>query len=182
MYGHSSERRHRFLIFRSVGGSSLDTTAKARTVKFSAARLPPMKKLPYCTLVVGALFVTFGIRELFRLKAQIEPFGLLFPLLWDMTMVGIGVGIVLKADCGRKAGMCWCVFSLIASLFVGIAAIFWITHPRYVPFSLDRMFFVLLAVVFGLIFGIWQLLVLRGPAHKKHCDSVAPHAHPGHTG
>ena len=57
------------------------------------------------------------------LKAQIEPFGLLFPLLWDITMVGIGVSIILRAECSRKTGMAWCVFSLIASASVGVAAI-----------------------------------------------------------
>ncbi len=136
-----------------------------------------MKKLPIFTLLVGVVFVTFGIRELIRLKAQIEPFGLLFPLLWDMTMVGIGVGIILKADCSRKTGMAWCIFSLVASVLVGIAAIFWLLHPRYVPLDFDRMFFVLLAVVFGLVFGIWQLLVLRGPSkkHGKHSDPHTAH-------
>ncbi|MSU69910.1 MAG: hypothetical protein EXS39_03880 [Opitutaceae bacterium] len=144
-----------------------------------------MKKLPYCTLLVGAIFVTFGIRELFRLKAHIEPFGLLFPLLWDLTMVVIGLGIIFRCNCARKAGLAWCIFCIVASLTVGVAALFWIMQPRHEPFSLDRMFFITLAVVFGVVFGAWQLKVLRstsveewtnaGPASRDGSKSGKPH-------
>jgi hypothetical protein len=140
-----------------------------------------MKKLPYCTLLIGAIFVTFGIRELFRLKDHIEPFGLLFPLLWDMTMVVIGLGIIFRCNCARKAGMAWCVFCIVASLMVGVASLFWILQPRYEPFSMDRMFFVTLAVVFGVVFGTWQLKVLRSTSLEEWTSSTpAPRSHSKH--
>jgi len=134
-----------------------------------------MKKLPYWTLLVGAIFVTFGIRELFRLKEHIEPFGLLFPLLWDATMVVIGLGIIFRCNCARKAGMAWCVFCIAASLMVGVAALFWILQPRYEPFSMDRMFFITLAVVFGVVFGTWQLRVLRGTSDQEWAETHQHH-------
>jgi hypothetical protein len=134
-----------------------------------------MRKLPYLTLLVGAFFVTFGICELVRLKDQVEPFGMLFPLLWDILMVTIGLGIIFRYNCARRAGIAWCIFCIAASLAVGIAAGFWIFHSRYEPLSFDRMFFVTLAVVFGVLFGTWQLKVLRSTSAEEW---VAPKQHP----
>ena len=134
-----------------------------------------MKMLPYVALLVGAFFVTFGIRELFALKDQVEPFGLLFPILWDMIMVLIGLGIVFRCNCTRKAGVAWCVFCIVASLMVGIAAALWISHPRFEPLSPDRLFFVILACVFGVLFGIWQWKVLRSTSAQEWTDTRESH-------
>lgn len=146
-----------------------------------------MRKLPYCTLVVGAFFVIFGISELFRLKSHIEPFGLLFPLLWDIMMVMIGLGIIFRCNCARKAGMAWCIFCLAATVMVGIGALYWILHPRAEPFSMDRAFFVSLAVVFGLVYGAWQYRVLCKTSDEEWTESAPPHStavkpHKPHTG
>ena len=78
-----------------------------------------MKKLPLCTLSAGALFVTIGTIALVRLTPRPDPFGLLFPLVWDLAMVGIGLGIVFRSDCARKAGIAWSIFCIIATLGVG---------------------------------------------------------------
>lgn len=126
-----------------------------------------MKKLPYCPLLAGAFFVVFGIHTLLQLTHRTEPFGLLFPLLWDLTMVAIGLGIILRCDVARKAGVLWGIFCLVASVIIGIAAFRWVFQPRSVPLGHDRVFFMFLAVAFGLLFGLWQWRVLQSPAARE---------------
>lgn len=120
-----------------------------------------MKKLPFCTLSAGALFVILGTLALFTIAPRPRPFGLLFPLLWDIVMVGIGLGIIFRCEVARKAGLIWSIFCIVASIAVGVVAVLWIL-PQY-PHSigLRRLTFMSLAVAFGVLFGIWQLLVLR---------------------
>ncbi len=139
-----------------------------------------MKMLPYLTLLVGAFFVTFGIREFFELKDRIEPFGLLFPLLWDLLMVTIGLGIILRCNCARKAGVAWCVFCLIATIGVGVGAALWISQPRYEPFSRDRAAFMVLAIAFGIVFGAWQWWVLRGTSQQEWTETRDARRHNKH--
>jgi hypothetical protein len=142
-----------------------------------------MKKLPYCPLVAGALFVVFGTRTLFQLTHHTEPFGLLFPLLWDLIMVAIGLGIILRCDVARRAGVIWGIFCVVASVVIGVAAVRWIFQARSVPLGHDRIFFMFLAVAFGMLFGLWQWRVLQSPAAREW---IRPGHHPSdphlHTG
>jgi hypothetical protein len=125
-----------------------------------------LKKLPLCTLCAGALFVVVGTIALFRLTPRPEPFGLLFPLLWDLAMVGIGLGIVFRCECARKAGIAWSIFCIIATLVVGGATLAWtLTHPES-SLGRDRLVFLAVTIAFGVLFGLWQLLVLRSTATK----------------
>jgi hypothetical protein len=126
-----------------------------------------MKKLPYWPLLAGAFFVVFGALTLFRLSQPNGPFGLLFPLLWDLSMVAIGLGIILRCDVARQAGVAWGIFCLIASVVIGFAAFRWAFQPRNVPLDRDRIFFMFLSVAFGLLFGIWQWWVLQSPAARS---------------
>src|ERR1041385_5631725 len=89
-----------------------------------------MKKLPLCTLSAGAIFVVFGISTVAYLAPKPEPFGLLFPLLWDMAMVSIGLAVIFRCAIARKAGFVWGAFCLLASLAVAVAAFLWI-EPQY---------------------------------------------------
>lgn len=126
-----------------------------------------MKKLPLCTLCAGALFVVLGTIALLRLTPHPEPFGLLFPLLWDLAMVGIGLGIVFRCECARKAGIAWSVFCIVATLVVGGATVFWTLGQSDTSLGRDRLVFLGVTVAFGVLFGLWQLLVLRSPAAKE---------------
>ncbi len=122
-----------------------------------------MKKLPLCTLSAGAIFLIFGVSTIAYLAPKPEPFGLLFPLLWDMAMVSIGLCVIFRCAVARKAGFVWSVFCLLASLAVGAAVVVW-TMPQY-PHSIGirRIVFMGLTVGFGVVFSIWQLFVLRSP-------------------
>jgi hypothetical protein len=135
----------------------------------------PMKKLPYCPLVAGVLFVVFGTNTLFQLTQHAEPFGLLFPLLWDLIMVAIGLGVILRCDIARRAGVIWGLFCVIASVVIGVAAIRWMLQVRTESLGYDRIFFVFLAVAFGFLFGVWQWRVLQSPAAREW---VRPGHHP----
>jgi hypothetical protein len=137
-----------------------------------------MKKLPFCALTSGALFVILGIGALLLFTPRPEPFGMLFPLLWDMAMIGIGLGIVFRCEVARKAGMVWGVFCILASFAVGVAAIWWILAQRREALGTERIGFMFVTVLFGLLFAGWQFTVLRSPtalAWTKPDD--APH-HP----
>ncbi len=123
-----------------------------------------MKKLPLCTLTAGALFVLLGTFALLRLTPRPDPFSLLFPLLWDIAMVGIGLGIVFRCDCARKAGIAWGIFCILATLGVGGATIFWSLGQSDNALGRDRLVFLGVTIAFGVLFGLWQLLVLRSPA------------------
>jgi hypothetical protein len=122
-----------------------------------------MKKLPFCTLSAGALFVILGTLTVLYLAPRPEPFGLLFPLLWDIVMVGIGLGIVFRCEVARKAGFVWSIFCIIASLAVGVVALLWVMPQHPESLGTRRIVFMFLAVAFGVLFGIWQLMVLRNP-------------------
>lgn len=126
-----------------------------------------MKKLPLCTLTAGALFVVIGTIALFRLTPGPEPFSLLFPLLWDLAMVGIGLGIVFRCDCARKAGIAWSIFCIVATLAVGGATLYWARDQNDNALGRDRLVFLGVTIAFGVLFGLWQLLVLRSPAAKE---------------
>lgn len=126
-----------------------------------------MKKLPICTLCAGALFVVIGTIALLRLTPRPDPFGLLFPLLWDLAMVGIGLGIVFRCECARKAGIVWGIFCILATLGVGGATIFWTLGQSGAPMGRDRLIFLGVTIAFGVLFGLWQLLVLRSPAAQE---------------
>ena len=140
-----------------------------------------MKKLPLCTLSAGALFVTIGTIALVRLTPRPDPFGLLFPLIWDLAMVGIGLGIVFRSDCACKAGIAWSIFCIIATLGVGGATIFWTVDQNNNSLGRDRLAFLAVTISFGVLFGLWQLLVLRSPAAKAWTEPTrtptpAPHS------
>lgn len=132
-----------------------------------------MKKLPICTLCAGVLFVVVGTIALLRLTPRPEPFGLLFPLLWDLAMVGIGLGIVFRSECARKAGIAWSIFCIVATLGVGGATIFWTLGQSDNALGRDRLIFLGVTIAFGVLFGLWQLLVLRSPAAKAW--TATPH-------
>ena len=122
---------------------------------------------PMKYLSAGALFVIIGTIALVRLTPRPDPFGLLFPLVWDLAMVGIGLGIVFRSDCARKAGIAWSIFCIIATLGVGGATIFWTLDQNHNSLGRDRLAFLAVTISFGVLFGLWQLLVLRSPAAKE---------------
>ena len=122
-----------------------------------------MKKLPFCTLSAGALFVILGTLTVFYLAPRPEPFGLLFPLLWDLVMVGIGLGIIFRCEVARKAGMIWSIFCVLASLAVGVVVFLWVMPQHPESLGTRRIVFMFVTVIFGVLFGAWQLLVLRSP-------------------
>jgi len=136
-----------------------------------------MKKLPLCTLLSGALFAIFGTIVLAKLAPRPDPFPLFLPLTWDVIMVGIGSGIILRCDCARRAGVIWGIFCILASLAIGAAAFGWLLPQQAEPMGTQRLIFMGLSVVFGLIFGIWQLFAFNSPAVREWTDG-AHHSHP----
>jgi len=144
-----------------------------------------MKKLPLCTLIGGALFAIGGTIALLDLARRPEPLLLFFPLAWDLVMVAIGVGVILRYDCARRAGMVWGVFCLLASLAVGLACFSWLSPQQPDPPDAHRVIFTLLSVGFGVIFGIWQLVAFNGPEMRAWTASertAAPVASEPHHG
>jgi len=147
-----------------------------------------MKKLPLCTLISGAVFAIAGTIALLKLAPRPEPFPLFFPLMWDAIMVGIGVGIILRCDCARKAGVIWGIFCILASLGIGAAAFDWLLPQQAEPMGPQRMFFMVVSVLFGLAFGVWQLFALNSPAVREwthssdHAKSHHHHHHQPHHG
>ena len=125
-----------------------------------------MKKLPFCALSAVAMFVLLGTGVLLRLSPHPDPFGLLFPLLWDLAMVGIGLGIVLRSECARRAGLAWSVFCLLATLGVAGATALWTFGQSDASLGRDRLVFLGVTIGFGFLFGLWQLRVLRSPAAR----------------
>ena len=123
-----------------------------------------MKKLPLCTLISGAVFAVSGTVALVQTAPRPEPFPLFFPLMWDLIMVGIGVGVILRSDCARRAGMIWGAFCIVASLAIGAAAFGWLLPQQAEPLATHRLIFMLVTVLFGLSFGIWQLFALNSPS------------------
>jgi hypothetical protein len=137
-----------------------------------------MKKLPFCALISGALFAIFGTILLAQLAPRPDPFPLFLPLAWDMIMVAISVGIVLRCDCARRAGLIWGVFSLLASLALGASALGWLMPQESEPLSGQRLIFMSVTVAFGVVFGIWQLFALNSPAVRAWTDpQQADHPH-----
>ena len=123
-----------------------------------------MKTLPLCTLSAGVLFVAFGVRAVYGLGERTEPFGLLVPLVWDIIMVGIGLGLILRCEIARRAGIVWGYFCIVACLIMGGGTLLWILRPGDEPPGTERVVFTVLTYAFGLVFGFWQLHVLRSPA------------------
>lgn len=130
-----------------------------------------MKKLPLCTLVCGAVFAISGTVALIENAPRPEPFPLFFPLMWDLIMVGIGVGIILRCDCARRAGMIWGVFCILASLGIGAAAFGWLLPQQAEPLGTHRLIFMLVTVGFGLVFGIWQLVAFNSPTVRDWTET-----------
>jgi hypothetical protein len=122
-----------------------------------------MKKLPFCALSGGALFAILGTLTLYFLARRPEPFGMLFPLFWDLVMVGIGLGVIFRCEVARKAGLAWSIFCIIASVAVGVVAFLWILPQHPESLGTPRVFFMGVTVAFGILFGIWQLVVARSP-------------------
>jgi hypothetical protein len=142
-----------------------------------------MKKLPLCTLSAGVLFVAFGVRAVYQLGERTEPMGLLVPLVWDIIMVGIGLGLILRCEVARRAGIVWSYFCIAVCLVMGGGTLLWILRPGDEPPSTERVVFTVLTYAFGLIFGFWQLHVLRSPATldwTKGESSPAESKHPFH--
>ncbi len=136
--------------------------------------VPLMKKLPLCTLSAGALFVVFGIRTVFGLGPRTEPLGLLVPLVWDIIMVGIGLGLIFRCEIARRAGILWSYFCIAASIGIGLGMLLWLLRPDVELPGTQRVVFMVLSYSFGVIFGFWQLHVLRSPASLAWTKPVAP--------
>lgn len=137
-----------------------------------------MKKLPLCMLLSSAVFAIAGTVLLTQIAPQPDPFPLFFPLLWDLVMVGAAVGIVLRCDCARCAGMIWGVFCILASLAIGAAAFFWLLPQQGDPMGTERLVFMLVTVAFGLLFGIWQLFAVNSPAVRNWAEHTHHHDTP----
>jgi hypothetical protein len=142
-----------------------------------------MKKLPLCTLLSSAMFAIAGTIVLARIAPRPEPFPLFFPLMWDVVMVAVGAGIVLRCDCARRAGLIWGVFCIFASLAIGATAFGWLWPQDGEPLSRHRLIFMAVTVGFGLLFGIWQLFALNSPSVRSWTDphaAIDPHSQPHH--
>lgn len=122
-----------------------------------------MKKLPFCTLVGGVLYATGGAIALFALAHRRDPVLLFIPLTWDIVMVAIGLGVVLRCDCARRAGLTWAIFCIAVSLLVGGVSFEWVMPQQADSTGPHRFIFTMLSVAFGLAFGIWQFVTLRSP-------------------
>lgn len=135
-----------------------------------------MKKLPFCALLSGALFAIFGIVLLAQLAPRPDPLPLFLPLVWDAIMVTIGVGITLRCDCKRCAGIVWGIFCILASLALGAAAFGWLLPQKAEPLGTPRLVFMVVTIAFGVLFGIWQLFAVNSPAVRAWTNSH----HDGH--
>lgn len=129
-----------------------------------------MKKLPSCMLLSSAAFAIAGTIALSRVAPRPDPFPLFFPLAWDLIMVGIGLGVIFRCDCARRAGLAWGVFCIFASLVIGAIALGWLWPQGTEPLGRPRLVFMCLTVAFGLIFGIWQLFALNSPEVRAWTD------------
>jgi tryptophan-rich sensory protein len=141
-----------------------------------------MKKLPLCTLLGGAAFAIAGTVSLLQLAPRPDPFPLFFPLMWDLIMVAIGAGLILRCDCARRAGIAWSVFCIIASLAIGTAAFGWLLPQHGEPLGTQRMIFMFVSVAFGLVFGVWQIFALNSPAVREWTEPHRPEKHAHHHG
>jgi hypothetical protein len=138
-----------------------------------------MKKLPLCTLLGGAAFAIFGTVALHQVAPRPDPFPLFFPLMWDLIMVAIGAGLILRCDCARKAGIAWGIFCILASLAIGASAFGWLLPQPNEPLSKQRLIFMFVSVAFGLLFGIWQLFALNS-ASVREWTGPSPGEKPAH--
>ncbi|HWA88247.1 MAG TPA: hypothetical protein VG710_18615 [Opitutus sp.] len=135
-----------------------------------------MKKLSVCALLGGALFALGGTGALFELASW--RFGLLFlffPLAWDLVMVALGVCVVLRCECARRAALAWGIFCVIASLLVGVASFDWLLPQQAEPPGVHRMIFMMLSVAFGVIFGVWQLVAFNSAELRAQFEHRQPH-------
>lgn len=143
-----------------------------------------MKKLPLCALFCGAGFAIAGTILLAELNPRPSPLALFLPLLWDLIMVAIGVGVILRCDCSRRSGVVWGVFCILASLAIGAAAFDWLLPQQSEPLGSQRLLFMIVTVGFGLVFAIWQMFALHSPAVRAWTDPAHADEHtsqPHHT-
>lgn len=141
-----------------------------------------MKKLPLCTLIGGAAFAISGTVALLHLAPRPDPFPLFFPLMWDLIMVAISAGLVLRCDCARRAGIAWGIFCILASLAIGAAAFGWLMPQNHEPLTPQRMIFMAVSVTFGVVFGIWQMFALNSPSVRAWTDASTHEKHAHHHG
>ena len=123
-----------------------------------------MKKLPLCALLGGALFAIIGTVLLLEFARRREPLLLSIPLVWDLVMVTIGAGVVLRCDCARRAGLLWGIFCIVASLLLGGTVFEWVLPKQADSTDPHRLVFLALSVGFGLVYGVWQLIAFNSPA------------------
>ena len=123
------------------------------------------------------MFAISGTIALVQTAPRPEPFPLFFPLMWDAIMVGIGVGVVVRCDCARRAGMVWGAFCIVASLAIGAAAFGWLLPQQSEPLATHRLIFMLVTVAFGLIYGVWQLFALNSPTVRAWTDHSHTDSH-----
>lgn len=143
-----------------------------------------MKKLPLCALLCGAGFAIAGTILLAQLTPRPNPLVLFLPLFWDLIMVAIGAGVILRCDCSRRSGVVWGVFCILASIAIGAAAFDWLLPQQSEPLGNQRLLFMIVTVGFGLVFSIWQMFALHSPAVRAWTDPAHadPHAsQPHHT-
>jgi hypothetical protein len=143
-----------------------------------------MKKLPLCALFCGAGFAIAGTILLAQLTPRPSPLALFLPLLWDLIMVAIGVGVILRCDCSRRSGIVWGIFCILASLAIGAAAFDWLIPQQSEPLGSQRLLFMIVTVGFGLVFAIWQMFALNSPAVRAWTDPAHADEHtsqPHHT-
>ncbi len=141
-----------------------------------------MKKLPLCSLLGGALFAIAGTVVLLEYARRREPLLLSIPLVWDIVMVAIGAGVVLRCDCARRAGLVWGVFCIVASLLLGGAAFAWVLPQQGDTVDPHRLVFLVLSAAFGVIFGVWQLFAFNSTVVKAWTAAEQPgeHSKPQH--
>lgn len=140
-----------------------------------------MKKFSVCALLGGALFAIGGTAALLELASN--RFGtlfLFFPLAWDLVMVALGLCIVLRCECARRAAFVWGVFCVIASLVVGVASFDWLLPQQAEPPGTHRLIFMMLSVAFGVGFGVWQLFAFNSPELRTWPAHGHDHAEPRH--
>jgi hypothetical protein len=100
-------------------------------------------------------------------------------------MVAIGLSVMLRCDCARRAGLVWGIFCILATLFVGGTSFEWVLPQQAASTGTHRLIFVILSVGFGVVYGIWQLIAFYSPAVRAwtvhHTHEHHDHSHPAHS-
>ncbi len=137
-------------------------------------------------LFSSAAFAIAGTVALAQFAPRPDPFPLFFPLLWDVIMVAVAVGIILRCDCARRAGIIWGVFCIIASLGIGAVALGWLLPQQTEPLGPQRLIFMCVTLAFGLLFGVWQMFALNSAEVRAWTESPGkgepPSPSPAHHG